>query len=352
MLTLPTLSHSVEHHSAIIIVSHSIVKKSAFLCLIDETPDSFFLFYKLPRYIMSLTKVPLEPRQPGSPILVVEPSARHTHTILLLHGLGSNGEKFGSELLDTGVVSSGHKLTELLPYVRFVFPTSKRRRSSAFSRSMLTQWFDIARLEDPFYRQECQLQGLAESAIEIMAIIEDELRRVPPQNLIIGGLSQGCAMSLAVLLCLDHPIGGFIGMSGYFNFESGINMVLAEDDLGDFDPFSSDDKMHADEKCVKAQVFERELLCLDAVDEPSTEKTAYRTPVFLGHGGADDKVPVRLGEAAAAVMRSAGYKVSWKCYQEQGHWYKIPEEIDDIIRFIARIGWKIQLEEVDDTTAV
>ncbi|KAJ2967095.1 hypothetical protein NQ176_g9835 [Zarea fungicola] len=300
---------------------------------------------------MSLTNVPIEPRQPGSPIFVVEPSAAHTHTILLHHGLGPNGEKFGSELLDTGVASSGHKLAELLPHVRFVFPTAKRRRSSAFGRSILTQWFDIARLEEPSYRQECQLQGLAESATEIMVIMGDELRRVPPQNLIIGGLSQGCAMSLAVLLCLDGPVGGFIGMSGYFAYESGINMVLADDDLGDFDPFSNSDKMHADEKCVKAQVFERDLLCLDAMDESSAERTAYRTPVFLGHGGADEKVPVLLGEAAATVMRSAGYNVNWKCYQEQGHWYKIPDEIDDIIEFIARIGWKIQLQGAEDTTA-
>ncbi|KAK2591009.1 hypothetical protein QQS21_011302 [Conoideocrella luteorostrata] len=308
---------------------------------------------------MSLTKVPIEPRQPGSPIFVVEPSAPHTHTILLLHGLGSNGEKFGSELLDMGVASSGHKLTELLPYVRFVFPTSRRRRSSAFGRSMLTQWFDIARLDEPSYRQECQLQGLAESATEIMAIIGDELRRVPPHNLIIGGLSQGCAMSLAVLLCLDGPVGGFIGMSGYFTYESSMNMVLEDDDdddddddLGDFDPFSNSDKTHTDEKCVTAQVFERELLCLDAMDEPSAERTAYRTPVFLGHGGADEKVPVRLGEAAATVMRSAGYNVDWKCYQDQGHWYKIPDEIDDMIEFIARIGWKIELEGAGDKTAV
>lgn len=117
-------------------------------------------------------------------------------------------------------------------------------------------------------------------------------------------------------------------------------MVLEDDDLGDLDPFSSNGKRQTEGKSVKAQVFERELLCLDAVNEPSAVKTAYRTPVFLGHGDADEKVPVRLGETAAAVMRSAGYKVHWKSYQKQGHWYKIPDEIDDMIWFIAQVGWK------------
>lgn len=298
---------------------------------------------------MSPPKAPAEPRRPGSPIYAVEPSAPHTHTILLLHGLGSNGESFGAELLDTGVTSSGQKLIEMLPYVRFVFPTAKRRRSSAFGRSMLTQWFDIARLEEPSYRQDSQLQGLAESAAEVVAIIQDELRRVPPQNLILGGLSQGCAMSLAVLLCLHHSIGGFIGMSGYFAHESGINMVLAEeDDLDDFNPFSTGEIQG---KSVRAQTFERELLCLDAIDGPSAWKTAQSTPVLLGHGGADEKVPVHLGEAAAAVMRSAGYKVHWKSYPEQGHWYKIPDEIDDIVGFIGSLGWRIHSEVVDCATA-
>ena len=111
---------------------------------------------------------------------MVEPSATHTQTIILLHGLGSNGEEFGKELLDSGVDSFNRKLAEVFPNTRFVFPTAKRRRGSAFGRSMITQWFDIVRLDDPSYRQESQLQGLAESASEIMAIIESELEHVSP----------------------------------------------------------------------------------------------------------------------------------------------------------------------------
>lgn len=299
---------------------------------------------------MSVTEMPVEPRRPGAPMFVVAPSTAHTHTILLLHGLGSNGQKFGTELLETGIASSGRNLTAVLPYARFVFPTSKRRRSKAFGRSMLTQWFDIARLDDPSYLPARQLKGLAESAKEIMAIIQDELQSVPPQNLIIGGLSQGCAMSLAVLLCLEQPIGGYIGMSGYFTYEAAINTALADEDLDGPSSSPGDDNRDITQaKSVKAQTFERDLLQLDAVDGPSSERTAEKTPVFLGHGSADEKVPVHLGEAAVAVMRSAGYEVQWRCYQGQGHWYKIPEEIDDIISFIARLGWTIMPAGVDST---
>ncbi|KAF5122556.1 Acyl-protein thioesterase 1 [Metarhizium anisopliae] len=277
-------------------------------------------------------------------LYVVEPRGPHSHTLILLHGLGSNGEKFGTELLDTALTSSGHKLTDLLPGARFVFPTSKRRRSTAFGRSMLTQWFDIARLTDPLYRKERQLDGLAESAREILDIMATELQKVQPQNLIIGGLSQGCAMSLAVLLSLEHPIGGYIGMSGFLTYQDELEDAV-QDDIDSDDPFtrpseSQDAAVQASP--VKAQVLERDLLSLPSLECPSKEKTACRTPVFLGHGMADEKVPWVLGEAAAELMRNVGYQVEWKCYQDQGHWYKIPDEIDDICNFIvSRVGWEV-----------
>ncbi|PNP75958.1 hypothetical protein FNYG_10818 [Fusarium nygamai] len=280
----------------------------------------------------------------GEPLYVVEPRESHSHTLILLHGLGSNGTKFGTELLDTGVTSSGQKLTELLPGARFVFPTSKRRRSTAFGRSMLTQWFDIARLADPSYLKERQLDGLAGSAREIREIIAAELKMVPPQNLIIGGLSQGCAMSLAVLLSLDHSIGGYIGMSGFLTYQDDLESVV-NDEVDSDNPFShpsgpQDTTVHA--SAVKAQELERDLLDLDPLDRSSQEKTAYQTPVFLGHGKADEKVPCALGERAAQFLQDAGYQVEWKCYENQGHWYKIPDEIDDICNFIAlKVGWEL-----------
>lgn len=224
-------------------------------------------------------------------LYVVEPRGPHSHTLILLHGLGSNGEKFGTELLDTGLTSSGHKLPDLLPGARFVFPTSKRRRSTAFGRSMLTQWFDIARLTDPLYRKERQLDGLAESAREILDIMATELQKVQPQNLIIGGLSQGCAMSLAVLLSLEHPIGGYIGMSGFLTYQDELEDAV-QDDIDSDDPFTRPSESRdaaVQTSPVKAQVLERDLLSLPALECPSQEKTACRTPVFLGHGMADER---------------------------------------------------------------
>ncbi|KAI1397196.1 acyl-protein thioesterase [Hypoxylon fuscum] len=288
----------------------------------------------------------------SSSAFVVEPTSHHTHTFILLHGLGSNGHKFGEELLETGVCSNGKKLPELFPGARLIFPTAKRRRSSAFKRSMLTQWFDIASLETPYHRQEKQLAGLAESAQEILSLVQKESEKVPRSNIILGGLSQGCAMSLSCLLSLEFPIGGFIGMSGWLPFQPDVEELLRseEDDdaedssnSNDDNPFASADGQGQGERdpIVTANHYYRDLLGLDDLEYPSKNNSSLSTPIFLGHGEVDEKVRVTLGEAAHRTLDLVGYNVSWKAYQGQGHWYKIPDEIDDIVKFVEnQVGWK------------
>ncbi|KAI1166121.1 phospholipase/carboxylesterase [Nemania serpens] len=281
-------------------------------------------------------------------LYIVEPTTAHTHTIILLYGLSSNGKKFGQELLETGKTKSGKTLSELLPGARFVFPTAKRRRSSAFGRKKLTQWFDIVRVEDPSYRNETQLQGLAESALEIRDLLQHEMTRVPARQIILGGLSQGCAMSLSVLLSLEFPLGGFVGMCGYLPFQQEIEDAIggkyeAQDDDDD-NPFavSDDEDARPSDPAVRALAFERDLLNLEPLPGSTPDQTALSTPVFLGHGDADEKKPYMLGEGAANTMRTAGHTVDWKLYPGLGHWYQIPEEIDDIVAFISeKVGWEM-----------
>lgn len=54
-----------------------------------------------------------------------------------------------------------------------------------------------------------------------------------------------------------------------------------------------------------------------------------QTPVFLGHGSADPKVAVGLGRRMASVLADGlGVDVTWRAYENFGHWYKVPDEID------------------------
>lgn len=210
-------------------------------------------------------------------------------------------------------------------------------------------WFDIVCLEDPSERKELQVKGMSESAKDLLDLLRQEIEtsKIGPENIVLGGLSQGCAMPLLVLLCLDHPIAGFIGMSSYLPFREDLDEAMAELSDDDDNPFSGGDDADDNlDPATKASVFERDLLGLPLVDDPQG-KTAQSTPIFLGHGGANEKVPCSLGEEMARTMQTAGYKLRWKRYEGHGHWYKIPDEIDDIVGFFRQdMGWLVGETEV------
>lgn len=292
-------------------------------------------------------------RTPGS-AYIVEPSSTHIHSVILLHGLGSNGTKFGTELLETGVRSDGLSLTQLLPGARFIFPTARRRRSSAFRRTRLTQWFDIASLDDPSYRKHTQIQGLEESYLEIREILVQEIGKVSARNVILGGLSQGLAMGILSLLAMEHPIGGFVGMSGWMPYREDIHSLVtgegqADDEENPFGegenaPSTSKTREPAEqEPIIKAANFVRDLLSVAGTQISMASQTAITTPIFLGHGSADSKITLNLGEDVRATSEAIGFKVRWEVYREQGHWYKVPDEIDDITDFMRKtVGWVLE----------
>lgn len=264
---------------------------------------------------------------------IVEPTRKHTCTFILLHGLGSTGEKFGVELLDTARSSKGHKLIEIFPGARFIFPTAKKRRSSAFNRALITQWFDIASLDDPSHKMERQVEGLSDSAAYLFDILKKEIEIVAPENIILGGISHGCAMSLSLLLCLEHPLGGFIGMSGWLPYQKDLEEIMqVKDDIGD-DIFGSDEEPVEQSPILKVVEFVRELLTVEAKNASLTN-TSLSTPVFIGHGETDEKVKHILGQDISRTLKLLGMDVTWKLYPGHGHWYKTPEEIDDILSFL------------------
>ena len=216
---------------------------------------------------------------------IVESSLPHTHSIILLHGLGSNGEAFGKEFLDKAISSNSEKLLDIFPGAKFIFPTSKRRRSSAFRRSVLTQWFDISSLDDPSYRRDNQIQGLQESFREIQSIMKAERQVVPADNIILGGISQGCAMGLMTLLAINFPLGGFVGMSGWLPFRNDMNGFLTSALGGDFedgDPFepSSNEKDDQESPLENVLNYTRDLLSLNNSSELDRPESAISTPIF------------------------------------------------------------------------
>ncbi|KAM3421276.1 hypothetical protein BST61_g1678 [Cercospora zeina] len=182
---------------------------------------------------------------------VVEPLADHKYSIVLLHGRGSNGEHFGIELLDSRMtlgsaldVEKSQASTTLRQHfqnAKFVFPTATKRRAKWYNRATINQWFDSVPIDEQDNlaasmtkeQEEWQLGGPRESRAFIKSILKAEIELVGASNVVIGGLSQGCAMSLRVLLSLHDeesetplPIGAFVGMRGWLPYADAIVRVL------------------------------------------------------------------------------------------------------------------------------
>ncbi|RBR19987.1 hypothetical protein FVER53590_25027 [Fusarium verticillioides] len=132
-------------------------------------------------------------------------------------------------------------------------------------------------------------------------------------------------------------------MSGFLTYQDDLKSVV-NDKVDSDNPLSHPSEPQdttVDASAVKAQELERDHLDLGPLHRPYQGKTAYQTPVLLGLGKADEKVPCALGERAVQFLQDSGYQVEWKCYENQGDWYKINDEIDGICNFIAlKVRWE------------
>ncbi|MCJ1400664.1 hypothetical protein MMC11_003872 [Xylographa trunciseda] len=280
--------------------------------------------------------------------LVYPAKSDHTHTLIFLHGRGDTALNFGPQFMNSEH-SSGQLLQDLLPGVKFIFPTAKRRRMAGSNRCTISQWFDIVSLHDTANREEVQIEGLRESSALVHRLIMQETASIPRGHVILGGLSQGCATALYALLTFHDAalgdgaarpaVGAMVGMSGWLPFRKQVDeivMGVEESDLDEEDPFDRGeglDSVVTTSKEMQALDFLKENIDLVALTTSHSAAT-LRTPIFLGHGTADLTVDVALGEGAASTLESLGMDVRWVPYEGFHHWYKEPEEIDDIVAFL------------------
>lgn len=231
--------------------------------------------------------------------------------------------------------------------MKFIYPTAKRRRLACMNRAIINQWFDLLTLKNPGRREEIQIEGLRESTSYIHEIIADEARLVGYNNVILGGLSEGCAAALyaSLTFTLTNPpqnntntaLGALIGMSGWLPFQHRIvesleSRVMYSQTDNVFDHHNEPNLDARRSRELQAFSYLRQNIDLPPLD--SAPVSALMTPVFLRHGTADEKVDVSLGERATATLQDLGLHVSWVPHQGFHHWHKVPEEIDDIVKFL------------------
>lgn len=256
-------------------------------------------------------------------IHVIEPTNKHTHTFILLHGRDSNATEFAADFFESQA-SDDRTLLEIFPNYKWVLPTSALRNSARFETEM-SQWFDMWSVEDPEEQKELQVPGLRESIAFVMDVIHQEAKLVPVERIMLGGISQGCATAIFALMASGAQMGGFIGLCSWLPFSKEINDIATGPAAAKYSAIHQLQILFGNP--TNGSENERSNLV-------SRLKSALKTPIFLSHSKDDEVVPFGNGEKLCRGLRSLGAFVSWWEYKEGGHWVNEPQGVNDIVVFL------------------
>ena len=147
-------------------------------------------------------------------LVVVEPTAEHTRSIVLLHGFQGSAAKYSRWWVKQCRSQPGCEAA--LAGARLVFVQSPTREVSCYGkpRPALTSWHDYKSDHGgaggrPDVEEEINTSHLAECRAHIHSIIDDEIARLGDASRVaLGGQSQGACTALDAALTHPSQLGG------------------------------------------------------------------------------------------------------------------------------------------------
>ncbi|KDQ64133.1 hypothetical protein JAAARDRAFT_27753 [Jaapia argillacea MUCL 33604] len=138
--------------------------------------------------------------------LTVSPRSKHTATVIFVHGLGDTGHGWKP-------VADMFRTDPGLSHVKWVLPHSPTRAVTANMGMEMPSWFDI--LSFGFDSPDDE-QGMLQSVHSLNSLISSEIDNgIEASNIVLGGFSQGGAMSLLTGLTTERKLAGLVIMSGW-----------------------------------------------------------------------------------------------------------------------------------------
>jgi len=214
-------------------------------------------------------------------MIEIETAPNPTASIIILHGLGADGNDFVPVAQELDLDSVGP--------VRFVFPSAPMRPVTLNGGYVMRAWYDILGTDLPKREDEA---GLRESQALVEALIAVEVARgIPASRIVLAGFSQGCAMAFMTGLRHGDRLAGLLGMSGY--------LPLAE---------------------------------LTAAERSAANAGV---PIFQAHGSADPMITMARATASRDALVALGYPVEWHAYPMPHS--VCPQEIVDMNRWLQQV---------------
>jgi phospholipase/carboxylesterase len=214
----------------------------------------------------------------------VHPAGDAVASIIVLHGLGADGTDFlpFADQIDLSSVGP----------VRWLLPRAPERAVTVNNGYRMRAWYDIYEFGAQSSSPREDDTGLRDSFAAVHALIEREIARgVPAHRIVLGGFSQGCAITLGAGLRFGQRLAGLVGMSGY--------------------------------------------LPLAAATAADRRDANALTPIFLAHGQRDPVIALARATASRDALKALGYGVEWHEYAMEHS--VSAEEVADLQRFLRRV---------------
>ncbi|KAJ2884325.1 hypothetical protein IWW38_005440 [Coemansia aciculifera] len=197
--------------------------------------------------------------------VILKARGTHTASVIFIHGLGDSGH---------GWAPVAQQLARTQPHVKFILPHAPEQPVTLNGGFRMPSWYDIKSL-DRIASNEDEA-GMNTSMMKINELIKAEIDAgIPANRIVLGGFSQGGAMTLYVGLQSEYRFAGLAVLSGYLP--------------------------------VRDRIMKR------ATDASKS------VPVFEAHGTADEVVLYQYGEMTSNVLKESGYNVEFRSYERMGH---------------------------------
>lgn len=142
-------------------------------------------------------------------LITVSPrdESKQSALVVICHGLGDTAE---------GFADVAENMADQLPHVKFVLPTAPTQPVTMNMGMPMPSWYDIVGLDE---RSNEKCAGIDASIATLHSILrtEHETTGLPYSRMVLGGFSQGGALSLFTGLSLPtkEKLAGIVLMSGY-----------------------------------------------------------------------------------------------------------------------------------------
>ncbi|KAI0650840.1 Phospholipase/carboxylesterase [Trametes meyenii] len=218
-------------------------------------------------------------------VLTVAPRAKHTATIIFIHGLGDSGH---------GWKPVADMFSKDFPHVKWILPNAPTISVTANGGMSMPGWFDVFEFGAINARED--EEGMLKTMHSLNQLITAEADAgIPADRIVLGGFSQGAAMSLLTGLTTERRLAGVTVLSGWLPLHLKIKAMLNNHAKklpifwghGKSDPIVRFDRATMSIRYIKEQLELNTLVSPDKVLEGGIEFHAYD---FLPHSVNDKEL--------------------------------------------------------------